>query len=113
MVSSVEWHCANIEPKPGTELSNLVQGKMIAYEDDCLFADPFAGFNGVARFKKNVSNLGTLTEDVKLDVYEFNELENSVETKWRFSCILSLPWRPRLAAAGSTVHELDKVGLVC
>ncbi len=35
-------------------------GEMSAYEKDCLFADPFAGFNGVDRFKKNVSNLGAL-----------------------------------------------------
>lgn len=35
-------------------------GDMTAYADDCLFADPFAGFNGVERFKKNVSNLGGL-----------------------------------------------------
>lgn len=37
-----------------------VAGDMSAYEDDCLFADPFAGFNGVDRFQKNVSNLGGL-----------------------------------------------------
>lgn len=82
---------------------------MLAYEEDCLFADPFAGFNGVGRFKKNVGNLGGLMEDVKLDVYEFKELEDSVQTKWRFSCILSLPWKPRLAAGGSTTHELNQV----
>ena len=34
----------------------------MAYADDCLFADPFAGFNGVERFKKNVSNLGGLMQ---------------------------------------------------
>lgn len=38
--------------------------------------------------------------DIKLDVYEFEERGDEVETKWRFSCILDLPWRPRLAAAG-------------
>lgn len=96
--------------KLGIELGSLVQGNMSAYADDCYFADPFAGFNGVERFKKNISNLGAFTEDVKLDVYEFNELGNFIETKWRFSCILTLPWRPRLAAGGSTVHVLDKVG---
>jgi len=37
-------------------------GDMMAYADDCLFADPFAGFNGVERFKKNVSNLGGLMQ---------------------------------------------------
>lgn len=33
---------------------------MAAYDSNCLFADPFAGFNGVQRFKNNVSNLGGL-----------------------------------------------------
>lgn len=33
---------------------------------ECMFADPFAGFRGVARFKKNVGNLGSLMRDVKL-----------------------------------------------
>ena len=35
-------------------------GDMSAYDSDCLFADPFAGFRGVQRFKNNVSNLGGL-----------------------------------------------------
>ncbi len=37
-----------------------LQGDLSAYADDCLFADPFAGFRGVRRFKNNVSNLGSL-----------------------------------------------------
>lgn len=36
------------------------KGDMEAYDPECLFADPFAGFNGVQRFKQNVSNLGGL-----------------------------------------------------
>ena len=36
------------------------KGDMEAYDPECLFADPFAGFNGVDRFKQNVSNLGGL-----------------------------------------------------
>lgn len=35
-------------------------GEMEAYEPDCTFADPFTSFDGVERFKKNVSNLGGL-----------------------------------------------------
>lgn len=33
---------------------------MLACARCSLFADPFAGFNGVERFKRNVSNLGGL-----------------------------------------------------
>lgn len=37
-------------------------GDMAAYDPQCLFADPFAGFNGVQRFQRNVSNLGGLMQ---------------------------------------------------
>lgn len=30
------------------------------------------------------------------------------QAKWRFSSILKLPWRPRLAAAGATTYVFDK-----
>lgn len=37
----------------------------------------------------------------------------SPQAKWRFSAILKLPWRPRLAAAGATTYVFDKqTGLV-
>eukprot|EP00967_Tisochrysis_lutea_P025220 scaffold29045_cov19-Tisochrysis_lutea.AAC.1 len=47
-------------------------------------------------------------QDIKLKVYDFQfEGDNKVHTKWRFSCILNLPWKPLLAAAGGTTHVLD------
>lgn len=84
------------------------KGEMSAYEKDCLFADPFAGFNGVDRFKRNVRNLGSLMEDIKLDLLDWKETDEALQTKWRFSAVLTLPWRPRLAAAGGTTHVFSK-----
>lgn len=48
--------------KAADSVNYFVSGKgdMEAYDPECLFADPFAGFNGVQRFKQNVSNLGGL-----------------------------------------------------
>jgi hypothetical protein len=37
------------------------KGRLEAYDPDCRFADDFASFNGVERFRNNVSNLGGLT----------------------------------------------------
>lgn len=82
-------------------------GDMSAYAPDCTFSDPFVSFKGTQRFKQNVGNLGGLMSDIKLDVYEWEEGPASLQTKWRFSCILDLPWKPRLAAAGGTTHVLD------
>lgn len=88
-------------------------GSMRAYDSNCLFADPFASFCGVDRFKKNVGNLGSLTQDVKIDVFKWEEGDDSVKASWRFSAILSLPWKPLLAAAGSTTYHFDKeTGLI-
>jgi len=89
-------------------------GEMRAYADDCEFRDPFAGFKGTARFKKNVSNLGSSLEEAEtiLLSWEEREEEGSLKTQWRFSGIVGLlPWRPRLAAAGSTTHVFDPVSL--
>jgi len=133
------------------------------------FADPFAGFNGTERFKRNVSNLGGgsrlllrqcpaavlcflgcasalkpafyfmfcatqrqagrqpaliqpncadaatwvlgagMMQDINLSVTSFEEQEQQVITKWRFSATLDLPWKPILAAAGGTTHVFDPV----
>ncbi|DBA78831.1 hypothetical protein WJX77_006022 [Trebouxia sp. C0004] len=83
-------------------------GEMEAYEADCTFADPFTSFNGVERFKKNVSNLGGLLQEIKLDIYDWQEADGQLETKWRVSGIVQLPWRPLLAAAGGTTHVFSQ-----
>ena len=80
---------------------------MWIYDPDCEFADPFVSFKGRGRFKQNVSNLGSFMEDVSLKVLDWQESEGKVTTKWRFSCVLGLPWRPILAASGGTDHYFD------
>jgi hypothetical protein len=86
------------------------RGDLAAYAPDCYFADPFAGFTGTARFVRNVSQLGSTLSDVRLKLTSFEEDERAgvVKTAWTFSGrVDALPWKPRLAAAGSTVHTLD------
>ena len=53
--------------------------------------------------------LAACREDINLEVSGWEERETELETKWRFSALLSLPWRPRLAASGGTTHVFDKV----
>ncbi len=43
-------------------------------------------------------------EDVQLELTGWEEAEAELRTRWRFSGVLQLPWRPRLAAAGGTTH---------
>ncbi|GFR49931.1 hypothetical protein Agub_g12035, partial [Astrephomene gubernaculifera] len=81
---------------------------MAAYDPDCLFSDPFVSFRGTERFKRNVANLGAPLSDIRIDIVDWEEGPACLTARWRFSALLpGLPWRPRLAAAGSTTHVLD------
>ena len=48
-------------------------------------------------------------QDIKLDIYDWKEAEGQLETKWRVSGIVQLPWKPLLAAAGGTTHVFSQV----
>jgi len=84
------------------------ESSMEAYDAQCEFADPFVCFRGLDRFRANVSNLGAFMEDVNLDT-EFVDGPglDAITARWRFRCVLGLPWRPSLSASGSTVHIFD------
>lgn len=55
--------------------------------------------------KNNLDNLGSLMQDVSLDVTDWQDTDTSLKTKWRFRCVLGLPWKPTLAAAGVSESE--------
>jgi hypothetical protein len=82
-------------------------GDLAAYDPECEFSDPFVSFKGVDRFKQNVGNLGGLMRNIDLKITQWEEGNDELTTSWRFSCILDLPWRPKLAAAGGTTHVFD------
>ena len=90
---------------------------MDVYDPQCEFADPFVSFRGVERFKQNLANFGKLTEDVKVKVTSFEEIdERTLKVSWRFSCLLKVPWNPVLAAAGAytpNVHNNCNVHKAC
>ncbi|CAM9245985.1 unnamed protein product, partial [Choristocarpus tenellus] len=102
----LDWQDAIASLRTDYDRVYFVTGEMDMnlYEDDCEFADPFVAFRGLRRFKNNLDNLGSFMEDVKLDVTSWEETANSIKTKWRFRCVLGLPWRPTLAASGGTEH---------
>ncbi|KAG6545240.1 hypothetical protein Mapa_013352 [Marchantia paleacea] len=85
--------------KKDFDRSYFVTGNMATgiYENDCEFADPFVSFKGLNRFRQNVGNLGSFMEESSLKLTEWQEYEDRIYARWRFNCVLSLPWRPILA----------------
>ncbi|XP_074279813.1 uncharacterized protein LOC141605084 [Silene latifolia] len=83
---------------------NLTLG---AYEEDCEFADPAGSFKGLRRFKRNCTNFGSLIIKSNMKLMKWEDLEDKGIGHWRFSCVLSFPWRPILSATGYTEYYFD------
>jgi hypothetical protein len=87
--------------------------EMRGYSDDCVFSDPFVSFKGTARFKTNVANFSNALREVDVKVNKIEDVNEGVKAYWRFSGIIdALPWRPKLAASGNTIHVLNEDNLV-
>ncbi|KAL5216361.1 hypothetical protein ABZP36_007762 [Zizania latifolia] len=85
-----------------------------AYEDDCEFADPAGSFRGLQRFKRNCTNFGSLLEKSNMKLTKWEDREDKSIGHWRFSCVMSFPWRPILSATGYTEYYFDSgSGKVC
>lgn len=83
---------------------NLTLG---AYEENCEFADPAGSFRGLRRFKRNCTNFGSVIEKCNMKLMKWEDLEDKGIGHWRFSCVLSFPWRPILSATGYTEYYFD------
>lgn len=90
---------------------NLTVG---AYEENCEFADPAGSFRGLGRFKRNCTNFGSLIERCNMKLIKWEDFEDKGIGHWRFSCVLSFPWKPILSATGYTEYYFDpKSGKLC
>lgn len=78
-----------------------------AYEEECEFADPAGSFRGLKRFKRNCTNFGYLLERSNMKLMKWEDFEDKAIGHWRFSCVMSFPWRPILSATGYTEYYFD------
>ncbi|KAF8412195.1 hypothetical protein HHK36_000156 [Tetracentron sinense] len=102
--------------KEDFQQSYFVTGNLTlnAYEEDCEFADPAGSFKGLRRFKRNCTNFGSLIKKSNMKLMKWEDFEDKGIGHWRFSCILSFPWKPILSATGYTEYYFDaQSGRVC
>ncbi|XP_013635680.1 uncharacterized protein LOC106450930 isoform X1 [Brassica napus] len=67
------------------------------YEEKCEFADPAGSFKGLARFKRNCTNFGSLIEKSNMKLMKWENFEEKGVGHWKFSCVMSFPWKPILS----------------
>ncbi|KFK37388.1 hypothetical protein AALP_AA4G251000 [Arabis alpina] len=84
------------------------------YEEKCEFADPAGSFKGLARFKRNCTNFGSLIEKSNMKLMKWENFEDKGVGHWKFSCVMSFPWKPILSATGYTEYYFDsESGKIC
>ncbi|WZZ48660.1 hypothetical protein YC2023_048767 [Brassica napus] len=84
------------------------------YEEKCEFADPAGSFKGLARFKRNCTNFGSLIEKSNMKLMKWENFEEKGVGHWKFSCVMSFPWKPILSATGYTEYYFDmESGKIC
>ncbi|MQL80528.1 hypothetical protein Taro_012969, partial [Colocasia esculenta] len=95
--------------KEDFQRSYFVTGNLTlnAYEEDCEFADPAGSFKGLQRFKRNCSNFGLLLVKSNMKLTKWEDFEDKGVGHWRFSCVMSFPWRPILSATGYTEYYFN------
>nr|GMD29887.1 Nuclear transport factor 2 family protein [Ipomoea batatas]GMD31593.1 Nuclear transport factor 2 family protein [Ipomoea batatas]GME15550.1 Nuclear transport factor 2 family protein [Ipomoea batatas] len=85
-----------------------------AYEEECEFADPAGSFKGLRRFKRNCTNFGYLVEKSNMKLMKWEDFEEKAIGHWRFSCVLTFPWKPILSATGYTEYYFnEESGKIC
>ncbi|CAA2992988.1 uncharacterized protein LOC111411712 isoform X2 [Olea europaea var. sylvestris] len=65
-------------------------------------------FRGLSRFKRNCTNFGYLIDKSNMKLMKWEDFENKGIGHWRFSCVMSFPWKPILSATGYTEYYFDE-----
>lgn len=80
-----------------------------AYDEECVFSDPFVAFSGRQRFVDNLANLGSfITEyDARMLDYDKDESSSTVKTRLMVKLRLNLPWKPVLAWPWGVRYLID------
>jgi len=82
---------------------------VLAYDEDCVFADPFVSFSGRKRFVDNLANLGSFITkyDARMLGYDVSDDGTTVTTKVMVKLELNLPWKPVLAWPWGVTYDID------
>jgi hypothetical protein len=82
------------------------------YAEDVYFQDPLSKFRGLDRYKQTIGFIQTWFKNPRLELYEINQLERSITTRWSLSWNTPLPWYPRIEITGRSEMLLSDAELI-
>lgn len=83
------------------------------YSPNVYFRDPVFQFRGIDRYQKMINFIAHWFADLKLELLNITNSEDTIKTEWIMSWNAPLPWRPRISVKGWSELKVNSDGLIC
>ncbi|MBE9056951.1 DUF2358 domain-containing protein [Sphaerospermopsis sp. LEGE 08334] len=82
------------------------------YAKDVYFQDAVFKFRGLEIYKWMIKFIQTFFLNLKMDLHNIQQQENTIKTEWTLSWDAALPWKPRISISGWSELRLNNEGLI-
>lgn len=82
------------------------------YAENVYFKDPMNQFWGRERYQKMIGFIQTWFKEIKLELHEISQQENTIKTRWTLTWTTPLPWQPKISIPGRSELQLNSAGLI-
>jgi hypothetical protein len=82
------------------------------YAENVYFEDPLNKFTGLKRYQKMIKLIGTLFQNIHLELHSIEQKEQTIITEWTLNMTSPLPWKPRLSIPGWSELKLNQQELI-
>jgi hypothetical protein len=69
-------------------------------------------FRGIERYQKMIGFIRNWFKEIKLELHEISQQENTIKTRWTLNWTTPLPWQPRISIPGWSELKLNSAGLI-
>lgn len=82
------------------------------YAKDVYFQDAVFKFRSLELYKWMIKFIQTFFLNLKMDLHNIQQQENTIKTEWTLSWDAALPWKPRISISGWSELRLNNEGLI-
>jgi hypothetical protein len=82
------------------------------YAPEVYFQDAVFKFRGLELYKWMIKFIQTFLLNLKMDLHNIEQQEDTIKSDWTLSWNSPLPWKPRISVSGWSELRLNSEGLI-
>jgi hypothetical protein len=82
------------------------------YAPEVYFQDTIFKFRGLELYKWMIKFIQTFLLNLKMDLHNIEQQEDTIKSDWTLSWNSPLPWKPRISLSGWSELRLNSEGLI-